>query len=99
MNSIQICLFCCVNRYDIPIGLHANLSEGLPVCQKLTGSTLLNKDGFFHGKMGFREVLQSGQLKMSEVNRDTLICAKRHMKVYQGWHPYGSACYTSEMTN
>lgn len=55
-------------RYNIPIGLHANLSEGLPVSQKLTGSTLLNKDGFFHGKMGFREVLQSGQLKMSEVD-------------------------------
>lgn len=68
---LQICLYFYVNRYDIPIGLHANLSEGLPVSQKLTGSTLLNKDGFFHGKMGFREVLQSGQLKMSEVNRDT----------------------------
>ncbi|KAG1957974.1 carbohydrate deacetylase [Pimephales promelas] len=54
-------------RYRIPIGLHANLSEGLPVSQELKGSTILNKDGFFHGKMGFREVLQSGQLKMSEV--------------------------------
>ncbi|XP_051551892.1 carbohydrate deacetylase isoform X3 [Myxocyprinus asiaticus] len=54
-------------RYHLPIGLHANLSEGLPVSQELKGSTLLNKDGFLHGKMGFREVLQSGQLKMSEV--------------------------------
>ncbi|XP_051514691.1 carbohydrate deacetylase [Myxocyprinus asiaticus] len=54
-------------RYHIPIGLHANLSEGLPVSRELKGSTLLNKDGFFHGKMGFRDVLQSGQLKMSEV--------------------------------
>ncbi|TRY93594.1 hypothetical protein DNTS_005191 [Danionella cerebrum] len=57
-------------RYDIPIGLHANLSEGLPVSQELKGSTLLNKDGFFHGKMGFREVLQSGQLQMSEVEAE-----------------------------
>uniref|UniRef100_A0A672RD99 Carbohydrate deacetylase n=1 Tax=Sinocyclocheilus grahami TaxID=75366 RepID=A0A672RD99_SINGR len=53
-------------RNHIPIGLHANLSEGLPVSQDLKGSTLLNKDGFFHGKMGFREALQCGQLKMSE---------------------------------
>lgn len=59
------------HRNHIPIGLHANLSEGLPVSQDLKGSTLLNKDGFFHGKMGFREVLQSGQLKMSEVHRNT----------------------------
>ncbi|XP_051970604.1 carbohydrate deacetylase [Xyrauchen texanus] len=54
-------------RYHLPIGIHANLSEGLPMSQELKSSTLLNKDGFFHGKMGFREVLQSGQLKMSEV--------------------------------
>ncbi|XP_016428260.1 carbohydrate deacetylase-like isoform X2 [Sinocyclocheilus rhinocerous] len=57
-------------RNHIPIGLHANLSEGLPVSQDLKGSTLLNKDGFFHGKMGFREVLQCGQLKMSEVEAE-----------------------------
>ncbi|XP_042579025.1 carbohydrate deacetylase-like isoform X3 [Cyprinus carpio] len=57
-------------RNHIPIGLHANLSEGLPVSQDLRGSTLLNKEGFFHGKMGFREVLQCGQLKMSEVEAE-----------------------------
>ncbi|CAB1319265.1 unnamed protein product [Coregonus sp. 'balchen'] len=55
-------------RHRIPIGLHANLSEGLPVSQGLKrGSTLLNKDGFFHGKMGFRKALQSGQVSMTEV--------------------------------
>ncbi|XP_036382692.1 carbohydrate deacetylase [Megalops cyprinoides] len=55
-------------RHHMPIGLHANLSEGLPVCPNLrSGSTLLNDDGFFHGKMGFRKELQNGQLSMSEV--------------------------------
>ncbi|KAM6954159.1 LOW QUALITY PROTEIN: carbohydrate deacetylase [Aplochiton taeniatus] len=55
-------------RHLIPIGLHANLSEGVPVCQTLRkGSTLLNKDGFFHGKMGFRQALQNGHLNMAEV--------------------------------
>ncbi|XP_071011961.1 carbohydrate deacetylase [Oncorhynchus clarkii lewisi] len=55
-------------RHHIPIGLHANLSEGLPVSQGLKrGSTLLNKDGFFHGKMGFRKALQSGLVNMTEV--------------------------------
>ncbi|XP_061116732.1 carbohydrate deacetylase [Conger conger] len=58
-------------RYDMPIGLHANLSEGLPVCSNLrSGTTLLNKDGFFHGKMGFRKQLQNGQLRMAEVEME-----------------------------
>ncbi|XP_005281146.2 carbohydrate deacetylase [Chrysemys picta bellii] len=58
-------------RHNIPIGLHANLSEGSPVCMALKkNSSLLNKDGFFHGKMGFRTVLAKGLLKMSEVKQE-----------------------------
>ncbi|NXH50465.1 YDJC deacetylase, partial [Dicaeum eximium] len=58
-------------RYNIPIGLHANLSEGSPVCEELkTNSSLLNQDGFFHGKMGFRTALSKGLLNMSEVKQE-----------------------------
>ncbi|NXY71088.1 YDJC deacetylase, partial [Glareola pratincola] len=58
-------------RYNIPIGLHANLSEGSPVCEVLkTNSSLLNQDGFFHGKMGFRTALAKGLLNMSEVKQE-----------------------------
>ncbi|NXF03949.1 YDJC deacetylase, partial [Smithornis capensis] len=58
-------------RYNIPIGLHANLSEGSPVCEMLkTNSSLLNQDGFFHGKMGFRTALSKGLLNMSEVKQE-----------------------------
>ncbi|NXP57490.1 YDJC deacetylase, partial [Chloropsis cyanopogon] len=58
-------------RYNIPIGLHANLSEGSPVCEILkTNSSLLNQDGFFHGKMGFRTALSKGLLNMSEVKQE-----------------------------
>lgn len=55
-------------RHNIPIGLHANLSEGIPVCQSLQqASTLINQRGFFHGKMGFRQALERGQLSMKQV--------------------------------
>lgn len=55
-------------RHNIPIGLHANLSEGTPVCQSLQqDSTLINQRGFFHGKMGFRQALERGQLSMKQV--------------------------------
>ncbi|KAF7240734.1 Carbohydrate deacetylase [Varanus komodoensis] len=58
-------------RYHIPIGLHANLSEGSPVCPALKQkSSLLNKDGFFHGKMGIRTALAEGLLKLSEVKQE-----------------------------
>nr|XP_046242038.1 carbohydrate deacetylase isoform X2 [Scatophagus argus]XP_046242039.1 carbohydrate deacetylase isoform X2 [Scatophagus argus]XP_046242040.1 carbohydrate deacetylase isoform X2 [Scatophagus argus]XP_046242042.1 carbohydrate deacetylase isoform X2 [Scatophagus argus]XP_046242043.1 carbohydrate deacetylase isoform X2 [Scatophagus argus]XP_046242044.1 carbohydrate deacetylase isoform X2 [Scatophagus argus] len=55
-------------RHNIPIGLHANLSEGIPVCQSLQkASTLINQHGFFHGKMGFRQALEGDQLSMEQV--------------------------------
>ncbi|XP_068167052.1 carbohydrate deacetylase isoform X2 [Antennarius striatus] len=55
-------------RHNIPIGLHANLSEGIPVCQDLQQvSTLINQRGFFHGKMGVRHVLEEGQLDLKQV--------------------------------
>ncbi|XP_068461413.1 carbohydrate deacetylase [Clinocottus analis] len=52
-------------RHSIPIGLHANLSEGLSVCQP--ASTLTNQHGFLRGKMGFRQALERGQLSMKQV--------------------------------
>ncbi|XP_071337832.1 carbohydrate deacetylase isoform X2 [Trachinotus anak] len=56
-------------RHNIPIGLHANLSEGVPVCHSLQqASTLTNQRGFFFGKMGFRQALERGQLSMKQVD-------------------------------
>ncbi|XP_007422504.1 carbohydrate deacetylase [Python bivittatus] len=58
-------------KHCIPIGLHANLSEGTPVCPALKKkSTLLNKEGFFHGKMGIRTSLNKGLLNMAEVKQE-----------------------------
>ena len=60
--------FSSLVRHNIPIGLHANLSEGVPVCQSLRqASTLINQRGLFRGKMGFRQALESGQLSMKQV--------------------------------
>uniref|UniRef100_A0A8C6UG12 Carbohydrate deacetylase n=1 Tax=Neogobius melanostomus TaxID=47308 RepID=A0A8C6UG12_9GOBI len=39
------------NRHSIPIGLHANLTEGAPVCPALLRSSLVDHRGHFHGKM------------------------------------------------
>ncbi|XP_062999877.1 carbohydrate deacetylase [Elgaria multicarinata webbii] len=65
-NAVQL-----ARRHRIPIGLHANLSEGSPVCLALKEkSSLLNEDGFFHGKMGIRTALAEGLLNLSEVKQE-----------------------------
>ncbi|KAM9329075.1 carbohydrate deacetylase [Gastrophryne carolinensis] len=62
-------------RYNIPLGLHANLSEGIPVCEELQhNSTLINARGVFHGKMGIRRALAQGLLSMAEVRQE--MCAQ-----------------------
>ncbi|XP_069353345.1 carbohydrate deacetylase isoform X3 [Eulemur rufifrons] len=57
-------------RHSIPTGLHANLSEGRPVGPARHGaSTLLSPEGFFLGKMGFREAVAAGDVALPQVRR------------------------------
>ncbi|XP_004628201.2 carbohydrate deacetylase [Octodon degus] len=58
-------------RHCIPTGLHANLSEGRPVGPALHGtSSLLSPEGFFLGKMGFREAVEAGRVALSQVREE-----------------------------
>lgn len=55
-------------RHSIPTGLHANLSEGRPVGPARRGaSSLLGPEGFFLGKMGFREAVAAGDVDLPQV--------------------------------
>ncbi|XP_070402377.1 carbohydrate deacetylase isoform X3 [Nothobranchius furzeri] len=75
-------------RYQIPIGLHANLSEGTPVGQNLQqASTLINPQGFFLGKVGIRQALERGQLSMTQVELELRAQVRRFM-VLTGHLPY-----------
>ncbi|XP_072000709.1 carbohydrate deacetylase isoform X2 [Engystomops pustulosus] len=70
-GSNAACAADLARRYNIPIGLHANLSEGIPVCRELhQNSTLVNAQGVFLGKMGIRKALAQGLLRMSEVRQE-----------------------------
>ncbi|XP_056408298.1 carbohydrate deacetylase [Hyla sarda] len=74
-GSNAACAADLARRHNIPIGLHANLSEGIPVCKELRqeqckSSTLINAQGVFLGKMGIRKALAQGLLSMSEVRQE-----------------------------
>ncbi|XP_028336009.1 carbohydrate deacetylase isoform X4 [Physeter macrocephalus] len=65
-------------RHRIPTGLHANLSEGRPVGPARHGaSSLLGSEGFFLGKMGFREAVAAGEVVLPQVRK----CGFRKMLV------------------
>ncbi|XP_041855775.1 carbohydrate deacetylase isoform X2 [Melanotaenia boesemani] len=69
-------------RHQIPVGLHANLSEGNPVCQTLQQvSTLTNQQGFFLGKMGFRQALDRGHLDMKQVDKELRAQVRKFMEL------------------
>ena len=55
------------------VGLHLNLTEGLPVTQQEKVKSLLKKDGLFSGKFGFREKLHSNCINLCEVYEIILI--------------------------
>ncbi|XP_030671756.1 carbohydrate deacetylase isoform X3 [Nomascus leucogenys] len=58
-------------RHSIPTGLHANLSEGRPVGPARRGaSSLLGPEGFFLGKMGFREAVAAGDVDLPQVREE-----------------------------
>ncbi|KAM7051514.1 carbohydrate deacetylase [Molossus nigricans] len=58
-------------RHQIPTGLHANLSEGRPIGPACHGvSSLLSPEGFFLGKMGFREAVAAEDVSFSEVREE-----------------------------
>ncbi|XP_057602089.1 carbohydrate deacetylase [Hippopotamus amphibius kiboko] len=58
-------------RHRIPTGLHANLSEGRPVGPARRGaSSLLGPEGFFLGKMGFREAVAAGDVVLPQVREE-----------------------------
>lgn len=56
---------------SVPMGLHLNLTEGCPIAQG--HRTLTGDNGFFRGKMGFRESLRHGKIDANEVNMEIII--------------------------
>ena len=61
LEAVQLSKEC-----GLPLGLHLNLTEGVPI--KTLYSSLTSENGLLRGKFGFREALKSGEIDLDEVN-------------------------------
>eukprot|EP01065_Artemidia_motanka_P018784 TRINITY_DN22131_c0_g1_i1.p1 TRINITY_DN22131_c0_g1~~TRINITY_DN22131_c0_g1_i1.p1 ORF type:complete len:355 (+),score=103.89 TRINITY_DN22131_c0_g1_i1:59-1066(+) len=61
-------------------GLHFNISEGVPCCRPADVRSLVGEDGRFLGKVGVRERLVRGQLRLADVERELT----KQVEVFRG---------------
>ena len=61
-----------LKKAEVDVGLHVNITEGIPVAKPACVATLL-QGGYFRGKMEFREALQSGLINLGEVRMAIMI--------------------------
>ncbi|MBN1559543.1 ChbG/HpnK family deacetylase [candidate division KSB1 bacterium] len=81
-----------IKRYDLPVGIHFNLTEGRPVSHFSRVSSLLNENGQFCGKLDFFRRLITGRLRRQEIQTElaaqlekSLACGLR-LDHYDGHH-------------
>lgn len=68
---------------DFPLGLHINLTEGLPIRRDIKGNSLLKREKFqaepgkeevecevFHGKFGFFERIKEGKIEKEHILKE-----------------------------
>lgn len=83
VNSVQV--MDAVNkaiRYQIPLGLHLNLTEGYPISDPSTVRSLIDPDTkTMLGKMGFRHALIKGKIEMEQVAKEIKAQMKKFIQL------------------
>jgi predicted glycoside hydrolase/deacetylase ChbG (UPF0249 family) len=73
---------------DLPVGLHLNISEGSPCSPLSQVSTLVNKDGFFHGKTKYWSEDEKGfTVNLDEVKVEVEAQISRFLEISNGHLP------------
>ncbi|XP_046557133.1 carbohydrate deacetylase-like [Haliotis rubra] len=54
-------------KYSVPMGLHFNISEGVPVSEATKSSSLVDKEGIFLEKQSFWKAANDGNLDIKDV--------------------------------
>ncbi|CAF1294768.1 unnamed protein product [Rotaria sp. Silwood1] len=70
-NSYQACLYA--KQYNLPMGIHFNLTEGRPITNDLSKiKSLVNSNGIMHGKFGLRYELDQGNIEEKHIEYELI---------------------------
>ncbi|CAF4050352.1 unnamed protein product [Rotaria magnacalcarata] len=85
-NAYQACLYA--KQYDIPMGIHLNLTEGRPVTNDLIEiKSLVNSNGIMHGKLGIRYELDKGSIQQDHVEYEIINQFNKYKELTNGQLP------------
>jgi predicted glycoside hydrolase/deacetylase ChbG (UPF0249 family) len=74
--------------HDVPIGIHLNLTEGRPVTNDVRRiESLVNADGFMHGKFGLRHKLREGRIQLEHVENEIEMQLNKYKELTGGIPP------------
>lgn len=74
--------------YNIPMGIHLNLTEGRPITKDLLRiESLINSNGLMHGKIGLRDELSKGNIKKEHVEYEIQMQLDKYQELTNGEIP------------
>lgn len=84
--AYQACLDA--NIYQIPMGIHINLTEGRPITKDLLKiQSLINSQGFLHGKFGLRNELEQGNIQLEHIEYEIRMQLNKYEQLTNGNYP------------
>lgn len=85
-NASQACLYA--QQYQIPMGIHLNLTEGRPITKDLTKiKSLVDDNGLMHGKFGLQEKLDQGDIEQEHVEYEVRNQLNKYKELTNGKIP------------
>jgi predicted glycoside hydrolase/deacetylase ChbG (UPF0249 family) len=85
-NAYQACSYAKI--YNLPMGIHLNLTEGRPVTNDLFRiESLISSDGMMHGKIGLRHELEKGNIKQEHIEYEIEMQLNKYKELTDGKQP------------
>jgi len=85
-NAYQACLDA--KFYNLPMGIHLNLTEGRPITNDLFRiKTLINSNGLLYGKLGLRNELEKGNIQQEHIEYEIRMQLNKYKELTNGEKP------------
>lgn len=85
-NAYQACLYA--KQYNLPMGIHINLTEGRPVTKDFNRiKSLVDSNGVMHGKFGLRSELDKGSVQPEHIEHEIINQLNKFKELTNGQSP------------